>query len=136
MTDAKSKNFENSLLGNKHIFREISELKREIEFQKKLLYECEKDNRLKMDDPFFQKFGKLRDDNKEKGNELKMETKNFRQLESALKKVCLVNVKLDARLETEEELGEFRRSKFFNIRLIVRKTKSRNYEIKKRKIFK
>lgn len=85
-------------------------MKREIEFQKKLLLESEKDNRMKMDDPFFQKFGKLRDENKERGNALKVETKGFRQLESVLKKVCLVNVKLDARLETEEELGQFRRS--------------------------
>ena len=65
-----------------------------------------------MDDPFFQKLGRLRENNKEKSNTLKLHTKNYRQLESALKKVCLVNVKIDARLETEEELGEFRKSKF------------------------
>ena len=127
MADARRRP-ENSLLSNKHVLREISELKREVEWQKKVLQEVEEDNKEKLDDPFFQKLAKLKEENREKENKIKLETKNFRQLESGLKKVCLVNVKLDARLETEEELTEFRRSK------LTRKKNRRNGETEQRKV--
>ena len=97
------------------MLREISELKREIQYQKRLVVEFEKDKQDKIDDPFFQKLTKLRTDNREREGQLKMRTKNFRQLESVLKKICLVNVKLDARIQTEEELVEFRKSRNRNL---------------------
>jgi hypothetical protein len=113
LTDSKRKPNESSLLSNKYVLREISELKREIEYQKKLVVEFEKDKQSKLDDPFFQKLTKLRTDNREKESQLKLRTKNYRQLESSLKKVCLINVKLEAKLKTEEELAEFRKSRFY-----------------------
>ena len=50
-------------------------------------------------------------DNKEFENHLRLETKDYRQLESGLKKICLINVKLEMNLETEQELVSFRKRK-------------------------
>lgn len=50
----------------------------------------------------------MANDNNELENQIKIQTKDYRQLENTFKKICLINVKLDKNIETENELKNFR----------------------------
>ena len=87
-------------------------------FQEKILAQIREDDKIDREDPLFQKLEKLESQNYYLDAKVKAEGKMLRLSETALKKICLVNAKLDMNQITQGELENFRTSKMFGVFLL------------------
>ena len=92
---------------------ELEEMAKEKIFQEKLLEQIREDDKIDREDPVFQKLEKLESQNYYLDAKVKAEGKMLRLSETALKKICLVNAKLDMNQITQSELENFRTSNIF-----------------------
>ena len=91
--------------------KEIKELAKEKAFQQKLLLQIQEDDKIEEENPLFQKLERLEAQNDYLEERMKYESKLLKISEAALKKICLVNAKIDMNRITQNELENFRTSK-------------------------